>query len=83
MNIIEPYKHDCERCVWVSWIHIKGGGKFGSDWGNMYHCPGYEHAASIGYGTILIRFSDEPSDYWSSPIGAAVKGALEVKAGTS
>ena len=77
--ILQPYKHDCEQCIWVSWIHIKGGGKFGGDWGNMYYCPPKPGGIGSGkHGSILIRFSDEPSDYWSSPIGMCVKGALDV-----
>lgn len=76
---IEPYEHDCDRCIWVSWIYIKGGGKFGSDWGNMYYCPP-RSKSEYDKGSVLIRFSDEPSDYWSSPVGAAVKGGLTVAA---
>ena len=79
---IEPYVHECSRCEWVGWIHIKGGGKFGSDWGNMYYCPGHLHGALVyGHGTVVIRFSDEPSDYWSSPVGFATKGALSLPEG--
>jgi len=80
MSHINPYKHDCQRCIWVSWIHIKGGGKHGSDWGNMYFCPNSpEHRDTSKYpGSIIIRFSDEPSDYWSSPVGECKKGALGI-----
>lgn len=73
MKRIEPYVHDCQHCIWVGWMRIKGGGKWGSDWGNMYYCP---PTVMTPRGSVVIRFSDEPSDYWSSPIGASVKGAL-------
>lgn len=71
---LHPYEHDCDRCIWVGWIHIKGGGKWGSDWGNMYFCP--PENPDVSRGSVVIRFSDEPSDYWSSPIGACSKGPL-------
>jgi len=73
--IIQPYEHDCDGCIWVGWIRVKGGGKFGSDHGNMYYCPS---TAPTSQGSVIIRFSDEPSDYWSCPIGGLVKGSLEV-----
>ena len=76
-HVIKPYAHDCQSCVWVGWIHVQGGGKFGSSWGNMYFCPP-DAVMSSPQGSVLIRFSDEPSDYWSSPVGACVKGSLEV-----
>lgn len=67
---IEPYIHDCTDCVWVGWIHIQGGGKWGSNWGNMYlHGQG-------GRQSVVIRFSDEPSDYWSASVGGCERGAL-------
>jgi len=75
---IEPYKHDCQSCIWVGWIHIKGGGKFGSDWGNMYFCPNFESDDTKHPGTVLIRFSDEPSDYWSHGVGECTKGAISL-----
>jgi len=74
---LEPYEHDCTRCVWVGWIYVKGGGKWGSDWGNMYFCP--PHSAT-DRGSVIIRFSDEPSDYWSNPVGVCSKGSLSVDA---
>lgn len=69
---IKPYAHDCNHCVWVSWIHIKDGGKHGSDWGNMYlhTCPATQRQS------VIIRFSDEASDYWSSPVGVCCPGSL-------
>ena len=67
---IEPYKHDCAACVWVGFISNVKGQKVG----NMYFCP----KCDSKYGSIIIRFSDEPSDYWSAPVGAAVKGSLGV-----
>jgi hypothetical protein len=75
---IEPYKHDCDRCIWVGWIYVKGGGKFGGDWGNMYYCPTPDLFVG-GHGSVVIRFSDEPSDYWSSPVGVTLKGSLELR----
>jgi len=75
MSVLEPYKHDCTACVWVGWIYVKGGGKHGSDWGNMYYCP---QADGTKYGSVIIRFSDEGSDYWSNPIGACVKGGIRL-----
>jgi hypothetical protein len=75
---LQPYEHDCEACIFVGWIHIKGGGKHGSDWGNMYFCP--PRKGSLGkHGSVVIRFSDEPSDYWSSPIGIIGKAALQIE----
>jgi len=75
--ILQPYKHDCTACIWVGWIYIKGGGKFGSDWGNMYYCPPRPKVA-MDQGSVVIRFSDEPSDYWSNAVGVAVKGGLDI-----
>jgi hypothetical protein len=66
-KILKPYEHDCDKCVWVGWIHIQGGGKWGSDWGNMYLCG----------KIVVIRFSDEPSDYWSGRAGDCMKGSLQ------
>lgn len=77
---IEPYAHACSRCIWVGWIFVKGGGKWGSDWGNMYFCPtprtGEE--AKRRPGSVVIRFSDEPSDYWSNGVGYSRKGAISL-----
>jgi len=41
--------------------------------GNMYL-----HEDGVNKSTVVIRFSDEPGDYWSSPVGLATKGAIEV-----
>lgn len=69
MPEVEPYKHDCEDCAWVNWIVIDG-----KRLGNMYFCKN-----SISeMGSVVIRFSDEPSDYWSSPIGMATKGSAKI-----
>ena len=65
MPTLMPYKHDCEKCIWVSWI------KVGDRWGNMYYCP-----ECSKQGSVIIRFSDEVDDYWSSPVGALSKGSL-------
>jgi hypothetical protein len=53
---VEPYKHDCKSCKWVGWISCT------KRLGNMYFCP------KCDGGTVIIRFSDDPGDYWSSPI---------------
>jgi len=50
---LKPFKHDCKECEWVGWIS-------NSKLGNVYICQGK---------TVVIRYSDEPSDYWSSTIG--------------
>jgi hypothetical protein len=75
--ILQPYKHDCDRCMWVSWIHMPGGGKFGSDWGNVYFCPNPRQDKDYP-GSIVIRFSDEASDYWSACVARSMKGSLEI-----
>lgn len=65
---IQPYKHDCEKCVWVGWFHM------GSGWANVYFCP---NPLGDWYpGSVVIRYSNEPSDYWSSPVGLVKKSAL-------
>ena len=58
-----PYKHDCEDCEWVGWF---------SPWSdkppmNIYLCKDE---------TIIIRFSDEPSDYWSKTAGDSTKNSI-------
>ena len=65
-EIIQPYKHDCSVCVWVGWLHL------GNDngWGNVYICG----------KTVVIRHSDEPSDYWSMNAGSTKPHALEIPA---
>lgn len=50
-KVIEPYKHDCDRCKWVSWVCIKG------ETGNMYVCESGRRLE------IIIRWSDEGPDY--------------------
>lgn len=50
--IIAPYKHDsCSTCKWVGWVVADG------KYGNMYICRKGKLTE------ILIRWSDEPSDY--------------------
>ena len=75
---IKPYKHDCEACIWVSWIHLPGHGKWGSDWGNMYFCPARQGKSPLAIGSVVIRFSDEPSDYWSCGVGETIKGSIDI-----
>jgi hypothetical protein len=60
MKTIQPYSHDCKSCVWVGWF---------SPWVdkppmNVYLCD----------KTVIIRFSDEPSDYWSATAGESARG---------
>jgi len=63
--VLQPYRHDCDACVWVSWVSWTNRSKPA----NMYLCQGK---------TIIIRFSDEPSDYWSMTAGEAVKDAVAI-----
>lgn len=69
---IQPYKHDCDRCIWCGWVPM-GDGQLA----NLYYCPPREEAAG-DRGSILLRFSDRPGDYFSTPVGAAVKGSVSV-----
>ena len=80
MPVMQPYKHDCDECIWVGWIHVNRGGKFGSSWGNMYFCHADQSRPHLHShpGSVIIRFSDEPSDYWSRGIGECVKGAIKI-----
>jgi hypothetical protein len=39
---------------------------------NIYFCPDDKP----GKGTIIIRFSDEGSDYWSISVGDYKKGSI-------
>ena len=79
-KVLTPYEHDCDRCVWVGWFHKQGGGKNGSNWGNMYFCPSDPTKDDFAEtpGTILIRFSDQPDDYWSRGAGECIKGNIAV-----
>ena len=67
---IAPYDHDCDVCIWVNWIHFNGA------WANMYYCPG--PALHVGNGSVVIRRSSEPGDYWSTAIGVCAKGSIGV-----
>ncbi len=49
---LQPYKHDCRTCQWVGWLTIDRQ----IPPANVYICG----------KTVVIRYSDEPSDYWSS-----------------
>lgn len=63
---IEPYKHDCKNCEWVGWYpHSK-------PYGNVYICRNGKDE------TLIIRYSDEPSDYWSMPLGISRRGPVQV-----
>jgi hypothetical protein len=52
LKTIQPYKHDCARCVWVGWTSKN------DQLGNMYICE-----KNPRFFEILIRWSDDPSDY--------------------
>jgi hypothetical protein len=54
VKTIQPYQHDCDNCEWVGWVCM------GDKLGNMYICPKYTKSQRI---EIIIRWSDEPSDY--------------------
>jgi len=65
---MEPYKHDCDKCVWVGWFSpYKNISPM-----NIYICPGN----TPDNPTVIIRFSDEPSDYWSHTAGDSIKGGI-------
>ena len=59
-GIMKPYKHDCEDCVWVGWFSPYSD----KPRMNVYLCKGE---------TVIIRFSDEPGDYWSKTVGESIK----------
>ncbi len=52
MERLQPYKHDCHTCQWVGWLTISDS----MPPANVYICG----------KTVVIRYSYEPSDYWSS-----------------
>lgn len=51
MITLQPYKHDCDRCIWMGWVTV------GETYGNMYVCP------TPNFTEIIIRWSDDPPDY--------------------
>ncbi|MAP23896.1 MAG: hypothetical protein CL582_23440 [Alteromonadaceae bacterium] len=55
---IEPFIHDCTVCIWMGWVLRENIPA------NMYFCPGSRN----DIGTIILRYSDEPSDYLSRPV---------------
>lgn len=61
---LKPYNHDCLSCKWVGWFSPYGD-KVPM---NVYVCG----------NTVVIRFSDEGSDYWSATIGQTTKGDIGV-----
>ena len=63
---IEPYKHDCKECKWVGWF-TPYADKVPM---NVYIC---QHGNET---TVIIRFSDEGSDYWSATAGELIKGSM-------
>lgn len=52
LKSVDPYKHNCDGCQWISWGHD------GEKMTNMYLCK----------EDLVIRYSDEPSDYRSYPV---------------
>lgn len=46
---IEPYAHDCDKCVFVGWYSRVDPPA------NIYLCG----------NTVIIRYSSDPPDYWS------------------
>ena len=68
---IEPYEHDCDRCIWVGWVKWEG-----NRFGNMYFCPPRDGSGSKG--SVIVRFGNRADDYWSSPVGVCLKGPLNV-----
>ena len=53
-RFLEPYQHDCSECQWAGWLpHFHKAG-------NLYLHHGTESTL------VIVRFSDEPSDYFSS-----------------
>jgi hypothetical protein len=71
-RVLKPFVHDCDRCIWVSWVRFEGR------WGNMYFCPSLSSGSMALPGSIVVRFSDEPSDYWSSLVGGTTGGTLSL-----
>lgn len=57
---LKPFTHDCDKCVWVGWMFV--GARRPA---NLYFCPSTEHGDG-SLGTIILRFSDTGSDYWSN-----------------
>lgn len=62
MPTIKPYKHDCKKCKWVTWIKLAG-----DRWANMYvHLGGWAGTMPGDWRhedtTIVLRLSDEPGD---------------------
>ena len=64
MQVLEPYDHDCKKCVWVGWFSAPGSNLPA----NVYLCNSK---------TVVIRFSSEPSDYWAAVAGETEKGPLD------
>jgi hypothetical protein len=74
-KVLQPHEHDCDGCIWVGWIETNYG------WGNIYFHPSTPkaHVGGSKHGTIIIRYSSEPSDYWSMPVhSGSTKGAIDL-----
>ena len=50
---LRPFVHDCEECEWVGWFVTTG-----------VVCNVYLHDR-----TVVIRYGDEGSEYWSATAG--------------
>lgn len=58
------YSHDCDDCIGLGPL-VRGSNRF-----DLYLCPRCDE------GTVIARFSDEPSAYLSMPLDI-LAGALE------
>jgi hypothetical protein len=56
------YRHDCKKCQFTRNLIVEGGPRVH----DCYYCPGTQ--------SMLVRHSNEPSDYWSMPL----QGILQV-----
>lgn len=67
--VLQPYQHDCDQCQWVGWFSIHES----IPPANVYVCP--DQRQHSDRHKVVIRFSDEPSDYWSSSVNRS-KGPI-------
>ena len=59
-EVLNPHTHDCENCVFVGWYKNA----------NVYFCP---RLAGNDLGSVIIRESSEPSNYWSLSVWRGTK----------
>lgn len=76
---LEPFEHDCSSCQWIGW-HTEG-----EELINVYLCQPKGHI-----GSLIFRYSSEPSDYSSMCLiendkgewkGGGVKGGIGISEG--